>query len=148
MPDRKEILESFKAQEQEKSLKKQYEILKFQYPVATLTKLINDEGWDLYRSLLQGKIEQLEQSLSTAEQQLKDPRVADAELPRLKHTYLLVKNQMDAFSIAIDLPEMLIDDVARAEKALNEFNPGVKETSPTKENKDGRKTTRSKNRAV
>ena len=148
MPDNKEILESFKVREQEKSLKKQYEILKFQYPVAKLTKLINDESWDLYRSLLKGKVEELEQSLSMAEENLKDPRVLDVELPRLKHTYLLVKAQMDAFSIAIDLPIMLIDDVAKAEKALNEFNPGVKEDSPTKENKDGRKTTRSKNRTV
>ena len=148
MPDNAEILASFKTQEQEKSLKKQYEILKFQYPVAKLTKLINDENWDLYRSLLKGKIDELEQSLSIAEENLKDPRVLDAELPRLKHTYLLVKAQIDAFLIAIDLPEMLIDDVRKAERALNEFNPGVKEDSPTKETKDGRNTTRSKNHTV
>ena len=148
MPDNAEILASFKKQEQEKSLKKQYEVLKFHYPVAKLTKLINDENWDLYRSLLKGKMEEWEKSLSITEERLKDPNADDAELPRLKRNYLLVKAQIDAFLFAVDLPIMLIDDVRKAEKALNEFNPGVKEDSPTKETKDGRKTTRSRNRTV
>jgi len=148
MPDKKEIIESLRLQEHERTLKQKYKILQFQYPVAELTKLQKDSNWNLYRSLLQGKVEQLKQSLDLAEERFKDPRVDDTELPRLKHTYLLVQAQVEAFTIAIDLPQMLIDDVDKAQKALNEFNPGVKEDSPTKEKKNGRKTRRSKKRTL
>ena len=90
------------------------------YPVANVEKLIGDPRWDTFRTLIQGKLEQLRKSLSGLEGRLLDPKVLDGpDLAYLKHNYVVVRAQVDAFEIALRLPEELIRDVKSAEAALS-----------------------------
>ncbi len=132
MPDMPELREFVDLAVKNQRVTREIEILKFQYPVAELKKLIGDPNWDRFRSMVQAKANDLEQSLENAQSILNDPRnLSPDALLRAKITILVIKAQLDAFTTVIDLPGLMIKDVAKAEKMLEDVKTGVEENSPT-----------------
>jgi len=131
MPSNKELYKLRDSVKETLTVKRQHEILKFQYPLAQLTKLVGREDWDCFRSLIQGLINDFEQSLENAQNALNDPRVLGRDsLITAKSTYLVVKSQLDILYVILDLPQAFIEDVKKAEKILLDVKPGVTENPP------------------
>ena len=84
--------------------------------------LTGSEHWDRYLSYLQGFVEKAKQRKAVTFAQIENPAIlADPDLRRLKNDLVIAQTMIDAWTLAIELPNAIMENAEKAQEVINRF---------------------------
>lgn len=120
--DRKEFLDRVAENRKKRVADQMPALLAAQAVAPVMEKLKLDEHWTRYLQHIQDMLNQCETAKARADKAMRDPMIWDAkDLSKLKSDLIAAEAMIEAFTLCMKLPEMLIENAEIAKQTIARF---------------------------